>query len=202
MNETGPNQDGSSFEPVKQETLMALEETIGDSPHAVRLEPRQASFHNPQRLLGPFLYLELENKDSDGGEVSIFIDGSFIEWFDEEVAVHVIDLCSNFTPQGWHNARYMIIRNDDGEMLATRQVGLAEHTDEDVSRFNRTLYGALEGDEDDMADLYAEALRQKEEAIGQARALEIEHELGLTRVSEQEIQELITLIRTGTKPRS
>lgn len=202
MEETNPNQDDQSFEPVKEETLQALEDVIFDCPHARRLQPQRLSRQNPHRLLGPFLYLELENKDSNGSDISIFIDGEFIEWFDEEVAAHVIDLLTNCAPEGWQNTRYMIIRNDEGEMLATKQDSLVQQTDEDVLRFNRALHGALESDEDSMVELYAEALKQKEETIEQARALEVEHELGLTQVSEQEAQQLINLIQTGTKPES
>lgn len=202
MSEISPNQDGSFFEPVTLETLMALEEVIANSPHAVKLDPRKASRLNPQRLLGSFLYLELENKDSGGGDASIFIDGDFVEWFSEEVTVYGIDLCTSFTAQGWHNAHYMIIRNDDGEMLATRQDNLVEYADEDVFQYSSTLHGALEGDEESLMDLYTEALKQRDQTIEEAKAFDIEHKLGLSQVSEQEIKELINLIKTGTLPDS
>lgn len=200
--DSGPNQDGSFFEPVKFETLAELEDAIFDSPYATRLNPQKISPKNPHRVLGTFTYLELENRDADAGDITIQLDGKWLEWFDEEVTVYSIDLGKNFTPQGWENTRFMIIRNVDGEMLATKQISLVNQSDEEVFSFRNLVRRALEGDEESLAELYEVALKNREEVVEQARALEMEHGLGLAQVSEQEIKELMNLIKTGWLPTS
>lgn len=139
--------------------------------------------------------LELENEDESGQTIQLYAKLSSKQFGKDLINLYKIDLSTNFTSEGWLETDYYFYTSSaPGEWHIVKQSRLVN--DQSTDEF----FDALE--RQDMAALMENYQTYIQENLEQVGAMRMEKTLGLSGVSEEEIQKLIKYFETGRKIQS
>src|SRR6185369_5884739 len=98
-------------------------------------------------------------------------------WFGVEVDVFGVDVSRDFTSQGWRSTKYYLVVDQEGNVNTFKQDLLVDDTDGQT--FIELMKNALdEGNPQARRELFSYAQKMRDEGIEQAKALQLEIQMG------------------------